>query len=994
MKKIIALALSATLALTMLAGCGEGGNSGNNNGKNNTAPTISGVPETATVMVGEEWNALQGVTATDKEDGDLTSKIEVSARGLTFTGGKTTPTEARESSGYQVRYSVKDSGGMEAEEQFCVLYVKQAAAGLVTVYESDFSDVTPDYDWTEGHEGEGNNHWWSLKKENGAEATATLTEGRLAIDVTNRNSAADYQLMLTRNFADLAVGRYKFAVWAKTPSSGTVKLNMIAELNENSSASSNFDDRNLGGTKEIELTSQYQVFALDFELTQEKLKAGADQGEVLFRIGLGVGDNPNAFKVDIEKIIIWKTTGSNADNDLFTLNPAPSTGGLEISNLGDGAQATLGYDTAEQAVKLDITQYNTTAGVWSIVLKAPLTGATLEAGTKYGIEVEMKANTGFTPEFVVGRSENGKDADPRFVKNDTAITNSAYTKIKGEFELETTTPYIFFQLGKNITDNLPAVNTNVIYIKSIRLYEVESATTETNLFTMAPATENGGLSIDHNWEDAASTLAYDATEQAVKIDITKYNTAGGAWVIVAKAPLTDVTLAAGNKYGIEVEMKATTEIKPGIIITPDDNRDNSSRFIKNDTAVGNTYTKIKGEFDGFATTATHLFFELGKINDTNYPNVTSNVIYIKSIRLFKIEEGVSTEGDELYALDAGAVSGGGTIEITNQGDGAANVTAGSAADGAKTINIATYNTTGGCWSIIATIPTGVTLDTSKTYGYEIEIKATSAFSNAEMHFGPKTNSDEGDKWYSADIGTIGTAYRTLRHTFKPGAAYSDPSLHLFLGKDPANNTATTNTVYIKSFRFFEVTGNEETSKFQDKFILFGDASPDKTNEKYPISVYNQSDDVFDAAPMGTAYMENGKLVYLIHQGGSDWGHNKLAFGYGNNPIGPLPANAYYVVSFKIKASVALDFSLTLHDMDMGWDEAEGGIPIRYADYGGHEMLHAGTTETTIEITSPMASLVAHEKCELLLEFGKFLGTNKDVRIEISDLKIGYRTVQA
>ena len=642
MKKFVSLALAAVMSLSAfvaLAGCGDDKNNGEN-----TDPVIEGVKVEDTIFAGEEWDALAGVTASDEEDGDLTDKIEVSAVGLTFTNGKTTPTVA-DAIGYEVVYTVTDSDGGEAKE-YCTLHVNEAVGTTQYVYEADFSDVTPKYDWAEGNEGEGNNHWWSLKKENGAEATATLTEGRLAIDVTNRNSAADYQLMLTRNFADLAVGRYKFAVWAKTPSSGTVKLNMIAELNENSSASSNFDDRNLGGTKEIELTSQYQVFALDFELTQEKLKAGADQGEVLFRIGLGVGDNPNAFKVDIEKIIIWKTTGSNADSDLFTLNSAPSTGGLVI---------------------------------------------------------------------------------------------------------------------------------------------------------------------DHNWEQAESTLAYDEASQAVKIDITKYNVNDGVWTIVAKAPLTGAAIEAGKHYGVEVEMKADTEIKPEIVIGrngEEDGKDHDPRFIKNDTAVGNAFVTVAGEFDGFATTTPYIFFQLGKDNGNNYPNVTANAIYIKAIRFFEI--GAGGAKTNLYTMQAGTGSNTPKAEITNQGDGAQNVTIGSA-DGATTVNIGAYNTTGGCWSVIATIPTGVTLDTTKTYGYEIEIKADSAFSNAEMHFGPKTNSDEGDKWYSADIGTIGTAYRTLRHTFKPGAAYSDPSLHLFLGKDPANNTASTNTVYIKSFRFFEVTGNEETS---------------------------------------------------------------------------------------------------------------------------------------------------------------------------------------
>ena len=93
MKKIFAIALAAMLSLGLFVGCGdtESSGSGNNNNNNtkNTKPTISGVQASATVMAGEEFDALAGVTATDKEDGDLTGKITVSANGLTFTDGKT-----------------------------------------------------------------------------------------------------------------------------------------------------------------------------------------------------------------------------------------------------------------------------------------------------------------------------------------------------------------------------------------------------------------------------------------------------------------------------------------------------------------------------------------------------------------------------------------------------------------------------------------------------------------------------------------------------------------------------------------------------------------------------------------------------------------------------------------------------------------------------------------------------------------------------------------
>lgn len=69
MKKILSVTLCAVLSLTMLAGC----NDGSEQNENNTDPTISGVKASATVMAGEEFDALAGVTAYDEEDGDLTA---------------------------------------------------------------------------------------------------------------------------------------------------------------------------------------------------------------------------------------------------------------------------------------------------------------------------------------------------------------------------------------------------------------------------------------------------------------------------------------------------------------------------------------------------------------------------------------------------------------------------------------------------------------------------------------------------------------------------------------------------------------------------------------------------------------------------------------------------------------------------------------------------------------------------------------------------------
>ncbi|MGL6184468.1 MAG: glycosyl hydrolase family 18 protein [Clostridium chrysemydis] len=67
----------------------------------NAAPTFSGI-EDKTINLGDSFNPLEGVKANDKEDGDLTSKIEVTGKVDTSKSGK-----------YTLTYKVSDSEGLE-----------------------------------------------------------------------------------------------------------------------------------------------------------------------------------------------------------------------------------------------------------------------------------------------------------------------------------------------------------------------------------------------------------------------------------------------------------------------------------------------------------------------------------------------------------------------------------------------------------------------------------------------------------------------------------------------------------------------------------------------------------------------------------------------------------------------------------------------------------------------------------------------------------------
>ncbi|MGL5617110.1 MAG: glycosyl hydrolase family 18 protein [Sarcina sp.] len=83
----------------------------------NTAPVINGVTNKS-IFVNDKFDALTGITATDKEDGDLTSKIVVEGKVDTSKAGT-----------YTLVYKVKDSKGLET-----------SATAIITVKENIVDD--------------------------------------------------------------------------------------------------------------------------------------------------------------------------------------------------------------------------------------------------------------------------------------------------------------------------------------------------------------------------------------------------------------------------------------------------------------------------------------------------------------------------------------------------------------------------------------------------------------------------------------------------------------------------------------------------------------------------------------------------------------------------------------------------------------------------------------------------------------------------------------
>ncbi|MCM3038762.1 DUF5011 domain-containing protein [Paenibacillus motobuensis] len=83
----------------------------------NQPPVLHGVTD-LTLQVGDNFDKLAGVTATDAEDGNLTSRITVTGEVNTNIAGK-----------YELVYSVTDSQGLTAEQKRTITVIEAAAPG-------------------------------------------------------------------------------------------------------------------------------------------------------------------------------------------------------------------------------------------------------------------------------------------------------------------------------------------------------------------------------------------------------------------------------------------------------------------------------------------------------------------------------------------------------------------------------------------------------------------------------------------------------------------------------------------------------------------------------------------------------------------------------------------------------------------------------------------------------------------------------------------------
>ena len=366
MRKVLAMLLAVAMLLS-LAACGPKGE--------NTAPQITGVKD-LTVQAESEIDVLAGITATDAEDGDLTSMITVeSTPVLTFKNGKATPEKA---GNYELTYTVTDKNG-QAVSEYATLVVTKKTADAVVYQEFDFDT---------NHNVDANG--WEAHVAEGVAATGELKQGAFVFDITNPG-AGDGDIKLALPGFAVKAADYKIKVWAK--STAKTYAHILAR-DENADGWATF-----GGAFNVVIDETVKPLELNFTVS------GDGSAELLIHLGKitpnpdnAADTTPENFTVTIDKIEIYEVTGTEVKNPVYTNDFASSIDGIVVS-AGDGASANVAADNG--AAKVTIDSYHNGGGVWSIKTDLALPENAIEAGVKYYFSFKINAANGQTGECLV-----------------------------------------------------------------------------------------------------------------------------------------------------------------------------------------------------------------------------------------------------------------------------------------------------------------------------------------------------------------------------------------------------------------------------------------------------------------------------------------------------------------------------------------------------------------------------------------------------------------
>lgn len=531
MRKVIKKIIACTLlgAMIAAAGCGQ---------KENTKPEIKGVKDSS-VMVGNEINLLEGVSATDKEDGDITSKIAIEVNpSLDIKNGKATPTTA---GSYELTFSVKDKAG-EIVQEYATLTVTKETSEKKLYKEFDFSKAV-----------KAETNGWTANVGDSANATAQLANGAFEFNIKNAgNGDGDVQLAL--HGLALQNADYVVKIWAK--STADTYCHLLA-VDENATEWKTF-----GGAYNVRIEKDVKPLVLNFS-AGEGDKAGIliNLGKITPNPDNAADTTPSDFTVLIDKIEIYEISGTETKVPSFNCNFDNSEAAV-TADAGDGAVANV---VITDSAKLTIESYPTSGGVWSIKANLILSGVTVEEGKKYYYSFKVKADQAQGGECLVESltkfdAERANFAGFSIGAGEEKIVTGVFTAEKSVDD-----PVIRLQLG-NASEG---VSSNVLVFDDIEFGALtgDKETKKTiNSFSDTVAMIKTFNGTDEDNDLGVGTIYADGDKLVYRIDqggVTDWH--NKLIVGTGEEPLV---LESDSYYTVEIKAKADKDVHCGFFLNP------------------------------------------------------------------------------------------------------------------------------------------------------------------------------------------------------------------------------------------------------------------------------------------------------------------------------------------------------------------------------------------------------------------------------------------
>lgn len=531
-QKILAAVLSLAMLLSLAACSGSNGGSAAP-AADNAAPEISGVIDQA-VEAGAEFDALAGVSASDKEDGDVSGKIVITSMpDLTFQNGKVTVSDP---GNYELTYTVTDKAGAEAKAYATLTVTRQT--GEAVVYQS--------LDFTAG--GEADAHGWEARIGETAQATGELKQGAFVFEIADPGDG-DGAVQFAKPGFELEAGDYRVKVWAK--STAPTYAHLIAR-DENAEEWSTF-----GAVWNARIEENIAPIELFF--TSE----GEGSAELMLNLGK-ITPNPNNpddttpadFTVTIDKVELYKITGEEHEVEVFS---SDLTAADAVSvEAGDGAAASFDGGV------VTIESYPTDGGVWSIKANLGLDGESIANGAKYFYRFTVNAENGVSGEALVESLSLYHEARVNFNGLNAAPGEDVVVSAVFTADRDISDPVIRLQIG-----NAPeGAASNKITVKDLVFGTVEGDKETVKTIDSFSVPYTG---------DAYSWGTFNATDEDNERGVgTIWTENGSLFYRIDQGGVTDwhnklylnLTLPADSYFTVEITGKASKPVSCGFFLNP------------------------------------------------------------------------------------------------------------------------------------------------------------------------------------------------------------------------------------------------------------------------------------------------------------------------------------------------------------------------------------------------------------------------------------------